>query len=957
MKKLIFILILCMTVTVSAVDTKVTGLAELTAVADADMMYIIDDIAGTATSKKITVLNLFDTIDTFAELNTIVVGKTLVNEEDAVTWDAAGTFTLGMVLSDGLTLTQSADNYLTLTENSDTLQVYFDATDVAILWSDGALTLRNAEDVDGVVQISGKDAGDKGILRVRSDGDDKYIELYHDDTDAVLTNSAGNIIINPVGLGIVIGDNGNEDYTLTFDGDTSDGVLNYDEDNADFEFDQDVITTGVFYAPAFDAVGAEDMDYGSADVTDHTFTTNDMTLIMDGGITVSTGDFIKIGTTQWNSADEIDGTKIKDADYGDVVIDAGGDWDVTAATLATTVTLGDDNATNDDQDIVFTTDAAGAANLEADIGDFYYNPSTGTVTATEFSGGGAGLTGTLTAYDDIADPDAAGSISFDAVEGATYTSSADEWVGVTISNTQADNAGDTELLTLAFTDDGDINSHYLIMSDAAGTQQLEVIQNVGDVQITTAGDLKFIAGGGDFNFDNDTITTTGTIEGATLTEGGNAVYSSGETPSGELGGTYANITIDDSVSVSSWSLTSPTFLTGITATDLIDSAHYAAGSIDYEHLADDVVSGAAAVGTFESGDTFLVLEAGVGLREANYDDLPGAPTAWDDIADPDAAATIDFVTYTQTIDIGVTDTGGPKSGLILDVTGLGAGVTDVIVLEITTAADDDADFIPIAIYDDSGVANDLLFKIDFDGEISTADGLVFLDNSARISAALGTNHIRFFENSDLFVMNFGGTDIDLIWNDGALNLRNDEDGIDAIVEIEGKDGGEKGILRVMSDGDDKYIELYHDDTDARIVSSSGSINLSSQTLTMPKRTSNDDRFYNFTIWNPSSIQSDDTQLCIDPNLPVAITITEVTVTCDADPTTELDWNLKWADAFIGLANAALIVAIDTTAGVADVDSGFTDATVAAGKCIYIEFDAAPDSATTQVSVKIRWDYD
>lgn len=62
----------------------------------------------------------------------------------------------------------------------------------------------------------------------------------------------------------------------------------------------------------------------------------------------------------------------------------------------------------------------------------------------------------------------------------------------------------------------------------------------------------------------------------------------------------------------------------------IDSADYAAGSIDHEHLADDVISGAAGVGTFESGDTFLCLENGVGLRECDYDDLPGG-AAVDDV--------------------------------------------------------------------------------------------------------------------------------------------------------------------------------------------------------------------------------------------------------------------------------------------------------------------------------------
>jgi hypothetical protein len=55
-------------------------------------------------------------------------------------------------------------------------------------------------------------------------------------------------------------------------------------------------------------------------------------LTTSGSLTVSTGKNFKIGTTQWNSADEIDGTKIKDADYGDVVIDAAGDWQVSEAT-------------------------------------------------------------------------------------------------------------------------------------------------------------------------------------------------------------------------------------------------------------------------------------------------------------------------------------------------------------------------------------------------------------------------------------------------------------------------------------------------------------------------------------------------------------------------------------------------------------------------------------------------
>jgi hypothetical protein len=77
---------------------------------------------------------------------------------------------------------------------------------------------------------------------------------------------------------------------------------------------------------------------------------------------------------------------------------------------------------------------------------------------------------------------------------------------------------------------------------------------------------------------------------------------------------------------------------------------------------------------------------------------------------------------------------------------------------------------------------------------------------------------------------------------------------------------------------------------------------------------------------------------------------------DADPTTEINANLKFADAFIGLANATLIAAVDTTNGAVEVDS-FSDATVPSGKCIYVEFDATPDVASTQFILKIDWDYD
>jgi len=70
-------LILCLGFHVGVwADSKITALTELTAVASGDMLYIVDDPSGTPVSKKITALNLFDLIDTSAELKAILGDET-----------------------------------------------------------------------------------------------------------------------------------------------------------------------------------------------------------------------------------------------------------------------------------------------------------------------------------------------------------------------------------------------------------------------------------------------------------------------------------------------------------------------------------------------------------------------------------------------------------------------------------------------------------------------------------------------------------------------------------------------------------------------------------------------------------------------------------------------------------------------------------------------------------------
>ncbi len=111
----------------------------------------------------------------------------------------------------------------------------------------------------------------------------------------------------------------------------------------------------------------------------------------------------------------------------------------------------------------------------------------------------------------------------------------------------------------------------------------------------------------------------------------------------------------------------------------------------------------------------------------------------------------------------------------------------------------------------------------------------------------------------------------------------------------------------------------------------------------------------FNIINPLATQTEDNEICLWPAVPAALTITKLEVTLNS-AANEVAGDLKWADAFIGLAGATVIETFDTTAGVR-VDAAIATPTVASGKCIYIAFDSAPNTAITQMCVDITFDYD
>lgn len=109
--------------------------------------------------------------------------------------------------------------------------------------------------------------------------------------------------------------------------------------------------------------------------------------------------------------------------------------------------------------------------------------------------------------------------------------------GDNIVITQDANSVRISVPTATLVDGSDATSFVLIADDATGNVALKT-----DAGIT-------------YN------ASTGALSATSLTEGANAVFNSTEVPGGELGGTWASPTIDDSLTVATWTLDTPTLTT------------------------------------------------------------------------------------------------------------------------------------------------------------------------------------------------------------------------------------------------------------------------------------------------------------------------------------------------------------------------------------------------------------
>ena len=434
-KKLIIILIL--SVSVRAADTELQDLVELTAVLGTDVLYVVDDPGGTPLSKKITATNLFDLIDTFAELNTITADKTLVNEEDAVAWDALGTFNLGITITTGDPFTLGVIRWDNGSDLMDGEQIAADTIDndsidwgdMTDLTTDGAVVWGNitagelADDTVNDDDINWADLtylttngaaideafaagwnGDVGpaekddiydILHAYDTDDDGDIDtvdggiaalLYETELDTFAeldTQIADKSLINLADGGTFTGGLIANANLSVGNATTTAGVLTLLED------DDDGANFASFMVPALGANTVYTLPPDDGDNTEVLQTDGSGVLTWVANAGGGTSFFAEDGDTTEVEIDDakewkfVEGASI-DIDWTDT--STGSDADPFDLTIK--LVVADDESTDDDHEIVFTTDNA---TLESD-GDFHYSPDTGTVTATEFVGGGAGLT-------------------------------------------------------------------------------------------------------------------------------------------------------------------------------------------------------------------------------------------------------------------------------------------------------------------------------------------------------------------------------------------------------------------------------------------------------------------------------------------------------------------------------------------------------------------------------------
>ena len=504
--------------------------------------------------------------------------------------------------------------------------------------ADTSLTADTDDEID--IKIGGTDRSTikatgfhnlDNIKFVAGTGDD--MQMYHDGTNSYLTNLTGalKLATETSGIAVTIGhttsevtiaDNATVAGNLTVTGtltqtgsQTFDGGI--DVDNFNINGTTIALSSGDMTLDSagdiiLDADGG-DVFFKDAGTTFGSATNTSGNLIIKSGtttaLTFSGANVTAAGTITGNLTGNVTGT-------------------ADVATVATTVTITDNEATNENNAVIFTAGGdvdGGNIGLESD-GDLTYNPSTGTLNVPNISVTGTqtivnsvtmnasnavifeGATAdayetTLSTVDATADitinlPNVAGTLPVLAVASTTAITSTPEELNilddatVTTAELNLIDGGTARGTTAVATGDG-------ILINDGGTMRMTNVDtvstyfsshNVGGGNIVTTGALNsgtITSGFGTINNGSSTITTTGAVATGAITAGGNIIIPDA--------GNIGSASDTDAIAIASNGVVTFSQIPVLPANS-IDSDQYVDGSIDTAHIADAQVTLAKTTG-------------------------------------------------------------------------------------------------------------------------------------------------------------------------------------------------------------------------------------------------------------------------------------------------------------------------------------------------------------------------
>ena len=377
----------------TAAQTNITSLGTLTALivdnvsingttightSDTDLMTLADGVLTVAGELDATTLDISGNadIDGTLEADAYTVDGTALNEYIA---DTVGAM-VGSNTESGITVAyQDGDNTLDFTVGT----LNQDTTGTAAIATTVTITDNESTDEDNAVVFTAGGDVDGGNLGLESDGN----LIYNPSTGRITATQLGGTLVtaaqtNVTSLGtltaLTVDDVAVNGKVITMTGSSSDTAVFTAGTNGTLS----IVTTDANAAAAniqITADGTVDIDSAGILTLDSGAAINiepasGSAILLDGTISIDAG--VVTGATSITST----------AFVGDITGDVTGTADT--ATVATTVTITDNESTDEDNAVVFTAGGdvdGGNIGLESD-GNLTYNPSTGRLTATQLAG-------------------------------------------------------------------------------------------------------------------------------------------------------------------------------------------------------------------------------------------------------------------------------------------------------------------------------------------------------------------------------------------------------------------------------------------------------------------------------------------------------------------------------------------------------------------------------------------